>query len=43
MIVLYINGSKKPFSADTPENLLKDTEGYFAKQMAAENQTGGTA
>ena len=35
ILVLNTGGTVNAF--DTPENLLKDTDGYFARQMAAEN------
>eukprot|EP01043_Picozoa_sp_COSAG02_P016622 COSAG02_NODE_736_length_17865_cov_9.190420_2_plen_53_part_00 len=35
ILVLNTGGTVNAF--DTPDNLLKDTEGYFSRQMAAEN------
>lgn len=36
ILVLNTGGTINAF--DTPEELLKDTDGYFAKQYAEENQ-----
>ena len=35
ILVLNTGGTVNAF--DTPANLLKDKDGYFARQMAAEN------
>ena len=37
ILVLNTGGTINAF--DTPDNLLKDTDGYFAKQLAEENQS----
>lgn len=35
--ILVLNTGGTINAYDTPENLLKDTDGYFARQMAEEN------
>ena len=35
--ILVLNTGCTINTFDTPENLLKDTDGYFARQMAEEN------